>query len=449
MIRQGQQQAGMKLLDTARREKQTDEHSVIDEAYNEQGRNFTVFSVPVGVLFRPAAIKLKNLKAKNYLGTAKLVAATDPADAFIGFSGLGPSKKRSSSVKSDQNDTITTPTSRPSPPVKQKMLPTDTSIPRRLVSTRRPSDATVALRPPSVPSQNSPQRVRSSSESTAAGIGLIMQRQRKDDNRNVFSLAQTDSVYTVGESPYGGFSGETSTPAPQPVSQNVRLPTPASSPLSEKGLAGIAGIGSQRTRAQAQKPASAAGSLAFAKPERDELEELLGSYSAVSNSASRTDDRVAEWAASQTSASHATKLSRSDLPRLAIPTGVGGEKGSVRRQATVSSSGQRSAASGRSLEMVSFRLKVHYDGDIRGMVRLWSSLSSKPLNSLPIFSLLTPAQPMPNLFLAYGINSTWTRCISSTRTRMAYSSRLSMRQIGSLLLMPLGNIALTAVKMGS
>jgi hypothetical protein len=99
----------MQDFTTAMKEKQTDEHSVIDEAYADRGdvslpwsalftffrpltspsraQGYTVFSIPVGVLFRPSANKIKNLKTKNYLGQAKLVAATDTRDAFTGFSG--------------------------------------------------------------------------------------------------------------------------------------------------------------------------------------------------------------------------------------------------------------------------------------------------------------------------------------------------------------------------
>lgn len=68
-------------------EKQTPEHNVIDEAYADRGKSWRVFSIPVGVLYRPAAAKLKNLKTKNYLGEAKLIAATNDRDAFTGFSG--------------------------------------------------------------------------------------------------------------------------------------------------------------------------------------------------------------------------------------------------------------------------------------------------------------------------------------------------------------------------
>ena len=55
-------------------------------------QNFTVFSIPVGVIYRPPEGKLKNVKTKDYLGKAKLVAAVDPADAFVGFTGAQQQK---------------------------------------------------------------------------------------------------------------------------------------------------------------------------------------------------------------------------------------------------------------------------------------------------------------------------------------------------------------------
>lgn len=49
LINMRNQGMGMQFLQQARQEKQTDEHNIIDEAIAEGGRDFTVFSVPVGV----------------------------------------------------------------------------------------------------------------------------------------------------------------------------------------------------------------------------------------------------------------------------------------------------------------------------------------------------------------------------------------------------------------
>lgn len=50
-------------------------------------QGYTVFSIPVGVIYRPNQAKVKNLKSKDYLGKARLVAASDRANAFTGFTG--------------------------------------------------------------------------------------------------------------------------------------------------------------------------------------------------------------------------------------------------------------------------------------------------------------------------------------------------------------------------
>lgn len=48
----------------------TDEHAVIDDAIQDSGEGYTVFSIPVGVLYRPSESKLKNSKTKDYMGKA-------------------------------------------------------------------------------------------------------------------------------------------------------------------------------------------------------------------------------------------------------------------------------------------------------------------------------------------------------------------------------------------
>lgn len=72
-----QKDAGMQDLAFAAREKVVADHDVIDEAIREQAEQYTVFSMPVGVVYRPNEAKVKNLKQKNYLGQARLVAQQD------------------------------------------------------------------------------------------------------------------------------------------------------------------------------------------------------------------------------------------------------------------------------------------------------------------------------------------------------------------------------------
>lgn len=70
-----QKEAGMQDLMFAAREKVVPDHQVIEEAIREQAEGYTVFSIPVGIVYRPNEAKVKNLKSKDYLGKARLVAA--------------------------------------------------------------------------------------------------------------------------------------------------------------------------------------------------------------------------------------------------------------------------------------------------------------------------------------------------------------------------------------
>ncbi|KAI4125705.1 MAG: hypothetical protein LQ338_004133 [Usnochroma carphineum] len=82
-----QLQAGMEDLQYAAKEKVTPDHDVIDDAIREMAEGYTVFSIPVGVVYRPNSAKVKNLKAKDYLGKARLIAAADRGNTFTGFAG--------------------------------------------------------------------------------------------------------------------------------------------------------------------------------------------------------------------------------------------------------------------------------------------------------------------------------------------------------------------------
>ncbi|WVF71121.1 hypothetical protein IAT40_005918 [Kwoniella sp. CBS 6097] len=87
-IYMGQTDSGMADLREASSQKMIDEHEVIDDAIRDQGRDYNVFSVPVGALFKPSANKLKNLASRDYMGKAVLVAATDVNDAYTSFTGI-------------------------------------------------------------------------------------------------------------------------------------------------------------------------------------------------------------------------------------------------------------------------------------------------------------------------------------------------------------------------
>ncbi|KAI0724138.1 NADPH oxidase regulator NoxR [Fomitopsis betulina] len=89
----GQVDDGLRELQDARKEKATQEHNVIDDAIADRGEGYTVFSIPVGVLYRPSEKKLKNAKTKDYMGKAKLVAAEDANEAFTEFTGIARMKQ--------------------------------------------------------------------------------------------------------------------------------------------------------------------------------------------------------------------------------------------------------------------------------------------------------------------------------------------------------------------
>ncbi|KAG1878898.1 hypothetical protein F4604DRAFT_1754786 [Suillus subluteus] len=90
---------GLAEMENGRNLKVTDEHDVIDDAIRDRGEGYTVFSIPVGVLYRPSENKLKNSKSKDYLGKAKLVAASDATDAFTEFTGVKKLKEEREKAK--------------------------------------------------------------------------------------------------------------------------------------------------------------------------------------------------------------------------------------------------------------------------------------------------------------------------------------------------------------
>ncbi|KAH9889550.1 hypothetical protein C8Q73DRAFT_708050 [Cubamyces lactineus] len=92
-IYMGNMQEGLADMEDARREKATEEHSVIDDAIQDRGEGYTVFSIPVGVLYRPAQKKLEGSKTRDYLGKAKLIAAESTNDLYTEFSGVARLKQ--------------------------------------------------------------------------------------------------------------------------------------------------------------------------------------------------------------------------------------------------------------------------------------------------------------------------------------------------------------------
>lgn len=98
-----QEKPGMQDFQYAVKEKMTPDHDVIDDAIRERAEGYTVFSIPVGVLYRPNEAKVKNLKTKDYLGKARLIA-TATSNTSTGFAGAEAQERRifESSAKDDR-----------------------------------------------------------------------------------------------------------------------------------------------------------------------------------------------------------------------------------------------------------------------------------------------------------------------------------------------------------
>jgi len=99
-----QKETGLQDLSFAAKEKVVSDHDVIDEAISEEAEGYTVFSIPVGIVYRPNAAKVKNLKTKDYLGRARLISASDRSNTFTGFAGSENKKAVLQTAKDDRPD---------------------------------------------------------------------------------------------------------------------------------------------------------------------------------------------------------------------------------------------------------------------------------------------------------------------------------------------------------
>ncbi|OCK86244.1 NADPH oxidase regulator [Lepidopterella palustris CBS 459.81] len=159
-----QKDAGMQDLSFAAKEKAVPDHDVIDEAIREQAEGYTVFSIPVGIVYRPNEAKVKNLKTKDYLGKARLVAASDRANAFTGFAG-SEMKSAIASFSSAKDDR---------PEEKVSYAATNLVKPNLRSRARQQSEPPINRNvfPPTPPpeSENKPTGRRSSGDSGSAGV---------------------------------------------------------------------------------------------------------------------------------------------------------------------------------------------------------------------------------------------------------------------------------------
>lgn len=134
---------GLADMEEARNEKATEEHNVIDDAIQDRGEGYTVFSIPVGVLYRPSEVKLRNAKTKDYLGKAKLVAAADADDAYTTFTGA--TRLQRGQTISGSTTARDKPT--PAPPARAEAAPEPPASLQRSVTVPAPRSDAINPRP--------------------------------------------------------------------------------------------------------------------------------------------------------------------------------------------------------------------------------------------------------------------------------------------------------------
>lgn len=447
-ILQNHKSDGMSFLDRARREKQIPEHDIIDEAFSSSStsKQFTVFSLPVGALFRPSPVKLKNLKSKNYLGSARLVAATEVTDAFTGFSGVGVKRDRAntdpssttSSSRDEENEfsssvqPLSLNKSRLPPVPNNQINPlrTQKSVPDLRKRAGSTSATNQHQRTPSKPQQlprldtmNVPRSVvqptniagaRSANPNKGSvGGGAAVQAmlnglptppdspprnygmQYKDPVRKrVSSMTQLDYAQPTGtgknnsretrlmEELIDGYSerGDAMEISPYPAGQrnknggtgyNPGYPSPNVETMPKQRKNSAPNILLDMHQApQGQSPARVADWAAQQKANRSPQNDLLRPYQFPPAANSSTSSRNMNNNNNNNGNGNMDTL-RGGTLRL-------------RRQNTKASTGSRQMSgsdydemmSARTLDMVSFRLKLHFEDEIRGMVSFFSSLSS-------------------------------------------------------------------------
>ncbi|ORZ17651.1 hypothetical protein BCR42DRAFT_412238 [Absidia repens] len=103
----GKIDAGLTDLYHAQKSKMTEEHDVIDQAVRDRGKGYSVFSIPVGVLYRPPESRLRQMHdnmdmfaAVDKLGLSKLQKPIMPGAAAAGAEAIngGGSLGRNNSV---------------------------------------------------------------------------------------------------------------------------------------------------------------------------------------------------------------------------------------------------------------------------------------------------------------------------------------------------------------
>ncbi|KDR75258.1 hypothetical protein GALMADRAFT_226928 [Galerina marginata CBS 339.88] len=352
-IYMGRTQEGLGDMEEARKDKATDEHNVIDDAIQDRGEGYTVFSIPVGVLYRPSEKKLKNSTQRDYMGKAKLVASSDTSDVVTTFSGAARLKAGISpaGLFLDRPD----------------LLESSTSNSGLLRS------ATVAPVMPPLKAAEGPRSAGVERSKTTAGIAPSPAR---------------DAGNTRLPSPK-------ETPAPSGVARSNTQITPAR-PSPNASIGGpVRGLSVRRPGASPNNPPPAPAPPA--KESNPRMTEFYDDYIDAYGGEGTTpppvpaqtpaSDRVGAWARNNANPNYppiGRTGSRSAPGSQYAPSSYGGT-GSIRRKNTRRSTNPRTPSRIQStyeeeeegyvsgeyddgpLELTLIRVKLHYQDDIRGM----------------------------------------------------------------------------------
>ncbi|KLO17704.1 hypothetical protein SCHPADRAFT_900448 [Schizopora paradoxa] len=347
LIYMGRVDEGLELLEDGRRQKATDEHNVIDDAIRDRGEGYTVFSIPVGVLYRPSETKLKNTKTKDYMGKAKLVAAADAADAYTEFTGVARYRKG----QTPSGAPLERPPSDPTPALgRSQTVP----APREQVNDLDPPRAAALARSKTVLNVAGDARERTNPapgseaggmSSSPAGLGRSMTMGARTPNAMGGQMGVTRGL-SIRKNSAPGLTSPTQQPPPPP-----------------------------------EKPVSSVGGGA---PRLTEIYDgYMGGFADDEVPAvPPTQGRVAAWA--RTNANPGNIPSRS--PSTRAPSAYASSAvGSVRRRPTRRGTVNRAPSRARTsfeeeeegyvsgeyddgpFELAKIRVKVHYQEDVRGM----------------------------------------------------------------------------------
>ncbi|KAJ7647597.1 NADPH oxidase regulator NoxR [Roridomyces roridus] len=325
LIYMGRVDEGLADMEEARRVKATDEHNVIDDAIQDRGEGYTVFSIPVGVLYRPNEKKINNAGAKDYMGKAKLIAASDSRDTTVGFSGLDR--------------------------LNQGITPTGIFVDNETALARSASRAAPKSNP------DPPPAPLARSKTTLNVVAVVPDLRAAQASGGP---ARSNTVLNATRSPPGGGMGG-------PV-RGLSVRRGGSPPSNNKPLAA---------------PAPPAKGNRLTEIYDDYLDVYAEDAPPVP---SGPPDRVAAWArtnAQPSSGPPSAYVQRSGTRSAPgsnyAPSSYGG--GSVRRRVTRRNTSRRAAstyeeeeegyASGEDFdgpfELIKIRVKLHYDDDVRGM----------------------------------------------------------------------------------